>query len=614
VPDVESEHERSEEEQEVDAVIERVGIVEAYNRWAQKGHVDPKGRTEGIKVRCPNPAHPDHDPSAWLNTTKEVWVCGGCGMEGGDKFDIAAWGLGFPVPGYKDGKKFPELRRAMAASMGYTVRKRGKTETATKEPEAANEPEPADAPSPPSNKTNAPTEPEPEQDKRSNVVPLRPTSAATFSPDVTKADVKFFQIPWQRIVPEGTFMWDWMVATSQDDLPEEYHFWTGLTAVGLALGNDVGLSDYNPVHGNLFTTVIGRTASGKSRALSHLSRLVESAFPYEYDPVNTGVKHIRGAGSGEVLIDSFSEVHEDDGGAPFTVPVRGLIEFNELAALVGKARSGSSSILKPVLMDFYDHSPVVSAVSRTAGNMRAVDPFGSCITTTQPRAVRDLVSNADMDSGFLNRWVFVYGVEKTRVAYNLEPIDLSKPIQSAKGLKGWAAMRRGTSQMVLTGDALELWEKFFHEKIIPLYDPSDESEEDNPMYGRLALLFKKLILLFAANSREANPSVESVQRALSLWTYILYSYSKVSGSIANTPETELENSIIAMLQGYHEEGRAGASTKEIVDKHKSRFSREDIKQVLQRLETLMLIEEVTLPRKGSRGPTPKVYALAMHDD
>jgi hypothetical protein len=55
---------------------------------------------------CPIPGHADANPSAWVNTEKNVWYCGRC-SQGGDVYDLAAFHFGMPVPGYKEGGKFP---------------------------------------------------------------------------------------------------------------------------------------------------------------------------------------------------------------------------------------------------------------------------------------------------------------------------------------------------------------------------------------------------------------------------------------------------------------------------------------------------------------------------
>src|SRR5690242_12548861 len=115
-----NEFQRSEEDRAMDRIIENIDIVDAYRRWCGKMNpVVRSGQTEGIKISCPIPGHVDNNPSAWINTDSQLWYCGGCD-EGGDVHDLAAFHFGFPVPGYKEGAAFHDLRRKMAEDFGFT--------------------------------------------------------------------------------------------------------------------------------------------------------------------------------------------------------------------------------------------------------------------------------------------------------------------------------------------------------------------------------------------------------------------------------------------------------------------------------------------------------------
>lgn len=128
---------RSEEDAELDRIIDKIDVVDAYNKWCGKMRpVVRAGQTESIMISCPIPGHADKNPSAWINIDKQVWHCAKCEM-GGDAMDLAAFHFGYPVPGYKDGARFHELRRDMAKSYGFTFHKLsdGKTYIGTPETE-----------------------------------------------------------------------------------------------------------------------------------------------------------------------------------------------------------------------------------------------------------------------------------------------------------------------------------------------------------------------------------------------------------------------------------------------------------------------------------------------
>ena len=85
----------------------------------------------------------------------------------------------------------------------------------------------------------------------------------TIVPQVSEPEVP--SIDWRALVPEGTFLHQWMSLTSRDDLPEEYYFWLGLQALGFAIGNNVRLLDSPAVKGNLFVCLYGPSGIGKTR-------------------------------------------------------------------------------------------------------------------------------------------------------------------------------------------------------------------------------------------------------------------------------------------------------------------------------------------------------------
>ncbi len=100
-------------ESAIDGFLTGVDILDAYGRWCGKMEPEPGGKREGIKISCPNPAHPDNDPSAWINLDKGTYCCGGC-QEGGDKYTIAGYHFDLDTK-----TQFPELKLAMAKDCGY---------------------------------------------------------------------------------------------------------------------------------------------------------------------------------------------------------------------------------------------------------------------------------------------------------------------------------------------------------------------------------------------------------------------------------------------------------------------------------------------------------------
>lgn len=575
--------ERSEADQEIDRIIDGIDIVDSYRRWCGKMiPVVRGGQTEGIKISCPIPGHVDSDPSAWINLDKQTWFCGGCQV-GGDKYDIAAYSFGMPVPGYKEGQTFHQLREKMATDFGYHIQRHpGGSVTVTApiiEPEEETVTEPVEPPS-------------------ADVIKI-------YDDVELEAEIEIPTLDWRPVVPKDTFLDAYMKATVVDDVPEEYHLFHGLIALGFALGRDVSLFDAVPVYGNLFVCTLGRSGTGKSKARYHLDKLLASALPHDWtNPNSKGVRRVSAPGSAENLIFQFSKPVEDPSNPKVTAyyaAVRGLIDFNELSSLLARTnRQGSA--MKPTLMQFYDMEDVVATSSMTHGEKKAERPFASALTTTQPRALRTLLSNADDASGFLNRWVFVPGKEKVRFSVGGIKVDTSAAIKPLQKVAAWAATF-GAEQIEWSEEALVTWDHFFQTVV-----ERDKKASDNDLIVRLDLTMKKLMLLFAANRLEKTLSEQSVLDAIHCYGFLKASYGIPEAQIGNTLTNEVTEAILFQIDAVSKRnGGKGATIREIArNLQRRKYPPKMLNDAIDALMKLDMIE-VETHKAGQVGRPTKRY-------
>jgi len=583
--------ERSESDLAIDHALDGVDILEAYRRWCGKSNPDPKGMKEGIKVSCPIPGHADKDPSAWINTDEQVWYCGRC-SEGGDKFDIAAYHFGYPVPGYKEGASFPKLREEMALSLGVQITRIAGGEKVVTLPE--------------------------EGEESSNVVQLH--SIEGDDDDEDDPDNFQLELGWRNIVPEDTFLRAYLEACSKDNLPEEYHFWCGMIALGLAIGRDIQLDDDEPVLGNLFVCLLGRSGSGKSRASRHLKRLIDLAIPYdESNPASKGARYIPSAGSGESLVDEFIR-KEKDLADPFgkkmvEYPVTGCIYYNELSAISNRTnRTGNT--LRDILMEIFDGDEKIGASARSSGGrIIARNAFGSMLTTSQPKALRGLLTRSDESAGWVNRIIFAPGIEKARrgvaaARSGSRYIDLSATIAPLQKIRGDAAGFSGSTGSNLMDWSDEAMER--HDDFLMKVVDRDQKGQHGDILSRVDLTIKKLILLFAVNSREKIVSTDSVDCAIKVYPYLKAAYG--------IPETQIGTSdlqIVAQKIEYQVDRltkKSGQPPTVAVVQNALKSSRIDNTLFRRALDDLLALQilEYEPPRKravGDIGRTPSAKRL-----
>jgi hypothetical protein len=587
----------SAEEMQLDADIKGIGVVGAYNRWAGKKQIPVTYRSE-TKVSCPKPDHPDRNPSAWMNPEKGTWYCGGCG-EGGDLWDIAAYHYGYPVPGYKSNPdQFRTLRERIALELGYQKYTTSTGTVLSRTPPVLepDPPLPEDEPTVESNTVEANTVEGVTTDESAvpdNVVQLFDVEDEEYAAAVGQ---KVASIDWRALVPGNTFLRAWMEETTKDTCPEEFHFWTGLMALGFAVGRNRVLQDNPTVVPNIFVCLTGPSGTGKSRAKAHLKRVIAEALPFDpSDQLPIGTKIGGTPGSGEVLVDILGHKIDDPTDPTNTKkkdwPIRVLFEFDEMATLISRGQRAGST-LKPYLMEAYDAPYSMNTGSRGHGNSFALQPYAQTLTTTQNKSIREVVNNKDDQAGFINRWVFVTGPRKPQRAINTYVTDYTIP---AKHLRIINARTIAPREVGFTDEALEKFEEFYKE----VFAMKDKAEETTAIFNRIDLLLKKLTLLFAINDNSDTVQLAHVERMKAIYPYLIEVYGVVKMEMS-TPESDLlEQRIVGAVVRYydrHKKAMTMSYIKKLIKDVDSEALDKAIKHMI-RFE-LLILEEHTPGQRG----------------
>ena len=621
IPDVLSD--KSEEDLEIDGVIASIDPIVAYRKWIGKEVNEKEVNNEECHISCPFPNHRDKNPSAWILTRdkglkpKGTWFCGGC-QEGGDLYDLAA--IHFNQQDYKGGKNFHDLRRSMAESFGYRFKTVAGQEIMWKKEE-----EPAEAlpPSvPPTPPTGATEEVSPSADKATTEPATDPAPPATESDtppvmvlhekdveDEPEEDIGYPVLPWRKIVPEDTFLRKYLEATSNDDSPEEYHFWHGLVALGHAVGRNVFLDDTRPVYGNLLLCLLGGTGFGKSRSRHWLDEVVEEALPYKDTGLGTtGVRLVPVPGSGENLISQFQHIAQDPSLPKGTIatrtPVNGIVDYDEFAGLLARAgRQGST--LKQILMQFSDSRTRITTSSNTGGTFEAYKPFCSITASTQPKAIRPLLSRTDTTSGFLNRWLFVGGPRKQREVIggsrSTIRVDLSGAVTELAAVRAWGAVERDVQ---FTDAGFKAYEKFVQKRVFPM-----QERDETDLLTRLDLTMKRLVLLFCINQRTTEADENIVAMLEPMLNYLVDCYSIINAEIGITQMGEITTEIMRHIKRIQEQTGRGATAREIGQRLKRKNYSPDL--VKKALETMVALDWIDIDKtKGPGRPTIRYEVVA----
>ncbi len=648
VPDVDSSSfKRTDEDLELDRILDGIGIIEAYAKWCHK--MTPKaspGRTESIMVSCPKPNHKDANPSAWLNTEKKTWFCGGC-QEGGDVYDIAAFHHGFPVPGYKEGAMFHKLRRAMGEDLGYSFKEKlgggydlvppvvistpvtpppvlqpvtssvvpGSNSVGLSSVPANTQPSASTGhlslvpPPAPLNFVPLATGIPPEPDEPiAQVISIDPEVDA-YDPELD-SDANIPTFDWRSALAEyqDTFLYQWCDATSRDYSPEEYHLFSGLLLLGLAAGRDVLMEDDRPVMANLAVCLLGKTGSGKSTAQNYIGKAIGYAMPEnDIGVMIEGARYVGEVASGEALIGEFEGTLR---GVASPRPIKGYVEFSELSTLLAKS-SITGSTLKGKIMDFIDGRDRVVNSSQTHGRKEARNAFATFSTSSQPRALRKLLDGQDSASGYLNRWLYVAGPSKDRPSFfGGSQVSLTPALNKLSAIAIGAQKKNPTDPtryMPVAADATGAFDDFFR----PINRMIRDTDDD--MIARLEIHYKKLILCHALNRHADSVSVPDVEFIEKLHPYLLSTFKLVGAQIGNTQNQELVDRVLNYIRRKEREPnsnglgpsrsvlRAAMRSKSITDKQ--------LNEAIKDLISAGMIEEFKLQTNKPGRPTQRLGSV-----
>lgn len=396
-------------------------------------------------------------------------------------------------------------------------------------------------------------------------------------------------LPWREMTPGGTFLDKYMALTTQDESPEEFHYFSAMIALGLAAGNDVLLKDRRPVKSNIFVCFLGKSGEGKSNSKTYLNDLFSKAMPYDFtDPINKGVNSVANPGSSEFMVKQFMKQVKDinnPGTMAEQFAVRGLIEFDELATLMKRAKNPSSTLAQ-FLIEFYDAKYEIKTGSLTHGGFVAREPFASSISTTQPRVLRSIIDDEHVSSGFLNRWIFATGKPKELIPFEGEVLSIDPLVKPLQKVFAWAG---GVHELVgWEPAALELAREFVVNVIRPI-KRADEAD----IYSRIDLLFKKMILLNTINLGRTAVPAQAVQWAIMAHKYLMQTYQSLDRAVHNTSSEELRKSVMKAILGLTTRNNRPPSMKQILKEVGTRqFSVEEINRCVTSLERAGVLEEL----------------------
>ena len=589
-------------------IKERLGIEGAVRQFGKpQPGLKIGSRTDGIHVRCPFPAHTDNNPSAWINTVKDTWFCGGCQI-GGDQIDFYAAVL-HGLSGdefHRDKTQFRDILFELAGVLGIDP----------EPPQAIPlDPVPEPEPQPPA---PAPSRPEP--------VPNEPDEPITVTVEDVEAGIDPASIDWDERdsgdsdqVPcydwtdlnlsSGTFLYEWMSYYTKwyGWIPHEYFMMLGLQLIGLACGHettaDIGSFKVN---GSTMFAIIGPSQYGKSTALNHQRDLIHDAQISKFNPEDgVGIKLMKTPGSPEQLLKSIRTDIKDplDPTREIEVPTTGLLYEHEFATFASKASRTGGGHIKQRFIELHDFSKrgdepeiVIDDSSLTNGVRIVHDCFMSFVFLTQTDALRALVEGKDLVGGFFQRVHPVFGSSRMRRKHSTRPPSHHPFVESYANL--WRAARTTTRTILEVPDS-----------VLDYLDTNatiahlEQMAIDNSLFGRLTMHVHRFAFLFAVNDQRRVMTVERKHYETALHLVRNYSvacYEHLTSSAKASDSKDLAVKVLEFCREYFAKKNQWPTRRDINQNPFWKVAAEQVQEmVLNNLAANQELVRLTLTAKGS---------------
>jgi hypothetical protein len=347
--------------------------------------------------------------------------------------------------------------------------------------------------------------------------------------DNTPEDMPVLPIP--EVVKTGLIGEYIALMRPTTEASESYHLGVGLTIVSAMIGRNIFVDYGSQVYPNLYTLLVG--VSGKSRkdtAIKRGTRLLTSTATNGTTQLRSNVKIVTDVASAEGLIGSLSE-HNNI-----------LLYLTEFSRLVSNARRKGTTTILPVLMEAFDTPAVLSNLSK-ANPLNAEMPYLTILSATQPRILEGLMSDEDVHSGFINRWLIIPGKSEAPIAW---PVSVDQQAALILFEQMHAAIHSAYPvgfAMELAEDARSFWEDWYEADWKRKQAPDEEA-----MRARYSTLIIKLALIYAVLNGDQVITRDNLERGIAFIDWMWAHVARMVPGWGSTLHGQLEHRIVQVLK------------------------------------------------------------------
>lgn len=306
-----------------------------------------------------------------------------------------------------------------------------------------------------------------------------------------------------------------------------------LTAFGNAVGNRPYFAVGSDHHcGNLFSCIVGDTASGKGQSWGIVQSLMKKI---DSDWILESISH-GGLSSGEGFVERLSDDESDD--PLFKQPLKNVLFFESEFAKPISAMRRENNTLSSVLRSSWDRSQL-SILTRGKSKLIASNAFVSVLSHVTPSELEKLLKDSiESANGFSNRflWCLVRSEKSLPHGGNVSVLN-----QFVDRLRDVLKTAKTIGQLKRSKEADRLWEAVYSElKKAGSGSFGRAIERARPQVLRLSLLYA---LLDSSNVIH----VHHLKAALAVWRYCSDSARLIFSQANDEKADPLESKIFSIL-------------------------------------------------------------------
>lgn len=210
------------------------------------------------------------------------------------------------------------------------------------------------------------------------------------------------RIKYNKLVPEGSFIHNYLLYNEQSETPHGYDFWTGCYLLSVALGRGITVArPFAPVYLNLFLVLVAE--SGITRKSSSVRRAV--SFAREFcGPTNP---LIESKITPELLEFNLATQSFEYDCAYTTIMIDEMVKF--------LGREKYVETMPTLLTDLYDSPEIrTGGGSITRGKTRLANVYVNFLSASTPSWLLRAVNPDVIEGGFTSRVIFVVAEEPKR--------------------------------------------------------------------------------------------------------------------------------------------------------------------------------------------------------